>query len=77
MGAQIPVLQAENLQKQYGKTIALGDRHREDRSRQGVSLSIDEPGVVAILGPNGAGENNLYLLCTRSGSPVARNSQVV
>jgi len=40
-----PVLVAENVVKRYGDAAALA----------GVSLSVDEGEVFALVGPNGAG----------------------
>lgn len=43
------ILDANDLEKSYGKVHAL----------KGLAFSIDEPGVIAILGQNGAGKTTL------------------
>jgi ABC-2 type transport system ATP-binding protein len=40
----MPLVVAENLSKRYGKVTAV----------DGLSLSIDEGSVTALIGPNGA-----------------------
>ena len=42
------IVQAEHLNKWYGRVIALND----------VSLTL-EPGITGLLGPNGAGKTSL------------------
>lgn len=49
MGSAHAILQAKDLHKSYGKVKAI----------QGVNFTIDQSGVVAILGQNGAGKTTL------------------
>lgn len=49
MDSNIPRLHASDLHKSYGKVNAL----------RGLTFSIEQPGVVAILGQNGAGKSTL------------------
>ncbi len=42
----MPVIEAENLHKRYGKTVAVDD----------VSLTVERGEIFGILGPNGAGK---------------------
>ncbi|PSQ47656.1 ABC transporter ATP-binding protein [Halobacteriales archaeon SW_7_65_23] len=48
------VLAAEDVSKSYGETVAL----------DGVSLSVDEGEVFALVGPNGAGKTTLVRALT-------------
>jgi len=43
-------LQIRNLQKHYGRVVALG----------GVSLDVERGSVLGLLGPNGAGKSTLF-----------------
>lgn len=57
------ILKVENLKKAYGDNKVL----------KGVNLSIDSPGIRALVGPNGSGKTTLFsvitnLLKTDSGS---------
>lgn len=57
------ILKVENLKKAYGDNEVL----------KGVNLSIDSPGIRALVGPNGSGKTTLFsvitnLLKTDSGS---------
>jgi ABC-2 type transport system ATP-binding protein len=47
------VLEAIDLVKRYGSTVALG----------GVSLSVERGELVGLLGPNGAGKSTLVKCC--------------
>ena len=46
------VLETENLERQFGKLMAV----------DGVSVSIDSDDVTSIIGPNGAGKTTFYNL---------------
>ncbi len=50
----MPVILAEDIARRYGETVAL----------DGVSLSIDEGEVFALVGPNGAGKTTLVRALT-------------
>ncbi|AHG03462.1 ABC transporter ATP-binding protein [Halobacterium sp. DL1] len=54
-----PVLVAENVVKRYGDAAALA----------GVSLSVDEGEVFALVGPNGAGKTTLVRCLTGTTTP--------
>jgi len=54
-----PVLVADDVQKSYGDTVALG----------GVSLSVGEGEVVALIGPNGAGKTTFTRCLTGTTVP--------
>jgi ABC-type multidrug transport system ATPase subunit len=45
----MPLLEVEDLQVDYGPIRAL----------DGVSLAVEEGGIVAVIGPNGAGKTTL------------------
>lgn len=47
--SQSTALEARDLKKSYGDTVAL----------DGVSISVPVGGVLALLGPNGAGKSTL------------------
>ena len=42
------VIEVQNLRKVYGDTVAVDD----------ISLNVAEGEIFAIVGPNGAGQNN-------------------
>ena len=49
-----PIIAVQDVTKRYGAQKAL----------DGVSFTVDEPGVVGLLGPNGAGKSTLMkILC--------------
>jgi ABC-2 type transport system ATP-binding protein len=54
-------LVAENVEKSYGETVAL----------DGVSLSVAEGEVFALVGPNGAGKTTLVRALTGTTTPTA------
>ena len=54
-----PVLAAEDVRKSYGDTTAL----------DGVSLSVEEGEVFALVGPNGAGKTTLVRCLTGTTTP--------
>jgi len=47
-----PVLETENLERQFGKLLAVDD----------VTVSIDSDDITSIIGPNGAGKTTIYNL---------------
>src|SRR5947209_7352667 len=49
------ILEARNIQKQYGKHTALND----------VSISVPDKSVYGLLGPNGAGKTTLIRIITQ------------
>src|SRR4051795_1919212 len=49
----MPVLEAVELTKRYGATVAL----------EGVSLAVERGELVGLLGPNGAGKSTLVKCC--------------
>ncbi|WP_048150568.1 ABC transporter ATP-binding protein [Palaeococcus ferrophilus] len=50
----MPAIKAENLSKSFGSKRAL----------DGVSFSIEGPGIVGVIGPNGAGKTTLIRILT-------------
>ncbi|WP_135535589.1 ABC transporter ATP-binding protein [Halostella pelagica] len=59
-------LVAENVEKRYDETVAL----------DGVSLSVAEGEVFALVGPNGAGKTTLVRALTGTTAPTAGNVTV-
>ena len=53
-------VEADGLRKTYGETVAL----------DGVSLSVDEGEVFALVGPNGAGKTTLVRCLTGTARPT-------
>ena len=45
-----PILTVKNLSKAFGGLLALKD----------ISIKVDPGQIVGIIGPNGAGENDLF-----------------
>ena len=62
-----PVVVAENVHRTYGDTTAL----------DGVSLSVDEGAVFALVGPNGAGKTTLVRCLTGTTSPDAGSVELL
>ncbi|MCH8311098.1 MAG: ABC transporter ATP-binding protein [Chloroflexi bacterium] len=60
------LLQAQNLTKQYGETMAL----------DGVSFTVDE-GITGLLGPNGAGKSTAIKLFLGLLTPTEGSAEVM
>ncbi|WP_121822705.1 ABC transporter ATP-binding protein [Halostella salina] len=61
------VLVADGLEKRYGETVAL----------DGVSLSVAEGEVFALVGPNGAGKTTLVRALTGTTEPTGGEARVL
>jgi len=55
------VLETENLERRFGRLVAVDD----------VSVSIESEDITSIIGPNGAGKTTFYNLLTGTLEPTA------
>ncbi|APH71332.1 ATP-binding cassette domain-containing protein [Aquibium oceanicum] len=60
-----PMLQVSNLSKVYHR----GRFDRTETFRLSADFTIDEPGIVGMMGPNGSGKTTLFELITGSNAP--------
>jgi len=61
-----PAIEAENLVKHFGETVAVDD----------VSLSVPEGTVLGMLGPNGAGKTTTVRMMTTLTRPTSGTARV-
>jgi ABC-type branched-subunit amino acid transport system ATPase component len=62
-----PILRVENLSKRYTRGVL----NRQVTFSLAADFTIDEPGVVGVMGPNGSGKTTLFELITGSNLPTA------
>ncbi|MEP6791962.1 MAG: ATP-binding cassette domain-containing protein, partial [Ramlibacter sp.] len=62
-----PILRVENLSKQYTRGVL----NKRVTFSLAADFTIDEPGVVGVMGPNGSGKTTLFELITGSNLPTA------
>ena len=60
-------LRAESVEKRYGETVAL----------DGVSFSVAQGEVFALVGPNGAGKTTLVRALTGTTEPTAGSTEIL
>ncbi len=63
---QRPAIEADNLVKHFGKTVAV----------DGVSFSVPEGTVLGLLGPNGAGKTTTVRMMTTLTPPTSGTARV-
>lgn len=61
------ILQIKDLKKSYGKHEVL----------KGITLTLDKPGIYALVGPNGAGKSTLFNCISNIISPSSGTIEVV
>jgi ABC-type multidrug transport system ATPase subunit len=64
-----PMLDVRNLSKVYH----CGRFDRTETFRLSADFSIEEPGIVGMMGPNGSGKTTLFELITGSNAPSGGN----
>jgi ABC-type branched-subunit amino acid transport system ATPase component len=64
-----PMLDVRNLSKVYHR----GRFDRTETFRLSADFSIEEPGIVGMMGPNGSGKTTLFELITGSNAPSGGN----
>ncbi|MBI2769028.1 MAG: ATP-binding cassette domain-containing protein [Burkholderiales bacterium] len=62
-----PILRVENLSKQYTRGVL----NKQVTFSLAADFTIDQPGVVGVMGPNGSGKTTLFELITGSNLPTA------
>lgn len=62
-----PILSVDGLVKEYTR----GPFSREITFRLEADFTIDEPGIIGVMGPNGSGKTTLFELITGSNQPTA------
>ena len=62
--AGVPILQVENLVKQYRRRFKSGFRLE-------AGFTVDKPAIVGVMGPNGSGKTTLFELITGSNAPTS------
>lgn len=62
-----PFLQVQGLRKVYTRGLL----PRRETFRLEADFTIEEPGIVGIMGPNGSGKTTLFELITGSNAPTS------
>ncbi len=65
--ADTPILSVEKLEKAY----TTGWPNRTETFRLKADFTIEEPGIVGLMGPNGSGKTTLFELITGSNRPTS------
>jgi ABC-type multidrug transport system ATPase subunit len=65
----VAMLEVRNLAKVYRR----GRFDRTETFRLEADFTIDEPGIVGMMGPNGSGKTTLFELVTGSNAPSSGN----